>query len=1384
MTTSRSTTETDLLATLSPLERTLAEVKALLVRPQTKGEFLDLVRGLRLPTPDGKAWNIAKLQDCVDGLHRKKILAADLSIERGWIDPLTLAALGRPGGKELIRALRLLLPKSPREEKRSYWDYVPAPHQDELLHRSIRLAALVNDAVEVERLTALLERDQDENELRVSPLIFASCPADPGFIGTLAPKLQDRIVTAHIEMLVDFGVVNERASALIAAVRARGVQPDQPRLDCALLRLDILSEHLISAQARIDRVRATDPVAAIAAEASIAFLAGRNAEALVLFRDALKLRRKLLGKRKMVLPDESGLLHLLALFASGDIGLQPELEALLAVAETRTGFTAQAIPALQALFELVAGRDATHWADYSAGLKPSNPLASAVVTLALGLIDARLVEPRVAHSVAGVQSWGGALSLPVRILSEVHARFSSNAIVWTNHLIRLGPGPGLRFLDIVPIRDPWERSLERLESFVGAGAAGAAKPEAPARAKRLAFLLDPGTKDVTVQEQTAKAGGWSNGRAVALKRLHQHDAKLDYLTPADLRVIGAIRAETGHYYAHIVYVFDAYDAILALVGHPLVFDARAPERRIELIRYPAELVVRETKTGIHLALSHFSSAPAIFVEEETPTRWRVVDLPKPLVELGEILTQGGLSVPKSGRDRIVGLIKTENPRLPIRSELAGVQGDAVAGDATPVLQIAPTEDGLAIGAVSRPSGAEGPVCQPGAGARSVLVTQGGIHRRVNRDLPAEAAALDAVLAACPALAPWRAGDHEWRIDGFEAGLEALQEIQAYTAPLHLEWPEGAAIRTTRNVEAKSVSLSITSARDWFEISGKIAVDEDIVLDMADLLSRLGQARGRFVPLDGGRFLALTEDLKRRLDGFAAVTETAKGGQRIGAAGAPAIEELVSAAGKVDAAKRWKDLLRRFDAAQRFEPRLPAGFEAELRDYQLDGYVWLARLCQLGLGACLADDMGLGKTVQSIALLLAEAPKGPSLVVAPTSVCHNWQLECTRFAPGLRTHLLAAAKDRSALVESLGPGDILIASYGLLHTEAELLTSRRWTIAIFDEAQNLKNAQTRRAQASKRVEADFRLALSGTPVENRLEELWSLFDTVAPGLLGSREAFQRRFAGPIERGRSASARHALKLLLRPYLLRRTKAAVLAELPPRTEIVIEIEPGEEERAFYEAVRRKALASLAAVGGDGGQKRIHILAEIMRLRRAACHPGLVDSQSTIESAKLTGLMELIQELRANRHRALVFSQFTGHLDKVQAALERAGIKALRLDGSTPAPERARLVAAFQSGEGELFLISLKAGGTGLNLTGADYVVHLDPWWNPAVEDQATDRAHRIGQTRPVTVYRLVSKGSIEEKILALHATKRDLAADFLDGAEAAARLGEEELMALIRG
>ena len=402
------------------------------------------------------------------------------------------------------------------------------------------------------------------------------------------------------------------------------------------------------------------------------------------------------------------------------------------------------------------------------------------------------------------------------------------------------------------------------------------------------------------------------------------------------------------------------------------------------------------------------------------------------------------------------------------------------------------------------------------------------------------------------------------------------------------------------------------------------------------------------------------------------------------------------------------------------------------------------------------------------------------MVAPTSVCGNWAAEIGRFAPGLRPIRFAETGDRDEAIGGLGPGDALIVSYGLLAREQERLAAVPWAMAILDEAQQIKNADTRRAEASRRLKAGFRLALTGTPVENNLDELWSLFAFVNPGLLGGREKFARRFVTPIARDNDARAKAALRALIRPFLLRRTKAQVLAELPPRTEQTLLVEQEPEERAFYEALRRRALERLEEVGAE--RTRIHILAEITRLRQACCHPRLAAPDCGVGSAKLEAFLDLVERLGEGRHRALVFSQFVGHLDLVRAALDAKGVAYQYLDGATPAAEREKRVAAFQAGAGELFLISLKAGGIGLNLTAADYVIHLDPWWNPAVENQASDRAHRIGQQRPVTIYRLIAKGSIEERIVALHRQKRDLADALLEGADASARLSEEDLIGLI--
>lgn len=315
-------------------------------------------------------------------------------------------------------------------------------------------------------------------------------------------------------------------------------------------------------------------------------------------------------------------------------------------------------------------------------------------------------------------------------------------------------------------------------------------------------------------------------------------------------------------------------------------------------------------------------------------------------------------------------------------------------------------------------------------------------------------------------------------------------------------------------------------------------------------------------------------------------------------------------------------------------------------------------------------MGLGKTVQAIAVMLEQAPHGPCLVIAPTSVCHNWEKELSRFAPSLAVLKFGTTAGRAEIVSGLKAMDVLVISYGLLHQEADRLAEIGWRMVVFDEAQAIKNADTRRAQAGQRLKANFRLALTGTPIENYLEELWSLFNIINPGLLGSRERFVRRFATPIERNRDSAALQALRALIRPFILRRVKSAVLAELPSRTEVTLEIDLPDEERAFYEAMRLRALEALAQLnegGGKPGQNRIHILAEITRLRRACCHPGLVDPETVLPGAKLEAFLELVEDLIRNRHKALVFSQFVGQLERVAEVVRKRGIAFQYLDGST---------------------------------------------------------------------------------------------------------------------
>jgi superfamily II DNA or RNA helicase len=552
-------------------------------------------------------------------------------------------------------------------------------------------------------------------------------------------------------------------------------------------------------------------------------------------------------------------------------------------------------------------------------------------------------------------------------------------------------------------------------------------------------------------------------------------------------------------------------------------------------------------------------------------------------------------------------------------------------------------------------------------------------------------------------------------------------------------------------------LAVRSSIDWFDLDGDVDFGSQRV-PIKEILTLLASG-ATSVPLGDGEAGVLPPEWIERYGLLARFATDKKGTLRFKHSQAALLDALLAGQPDVEldaAFTEARSRLARFEGLVQVEP--PASFQGTLRGYQREGLGWLRFLQNAGLGGCLADDMGLGKTVQVLALLAARAEelgasKRASLVVVPRSLVFNWKQEAARFAPKLRI-LDLTGPDRPKRAAALSGQDVVLTTYGTLRQDAIWLKDVRFDYAILDEAQTIKNASTASAKAARLLQADHRLALSGTPIENHLGELWSLFEFLNPGLLGRATAL----ADDV----TPAGRALLARALRPYILRRTKEQVAADLPAKTEQVLQCELSADHRKFYDGLREAYRASLLGrLETDGlGRSKMHVLEALLRLRQAACHPGLVDKKRVDEeSAKFEVLLPKLREVLEEGHKALVFSQFTSLLALLRRSLDAAGIVYEYLDGHTR--DREAHVARFQEDKDcGLFLISLKAGGLGLNLTAAEYVFLLDPWWNPAAEAQAIDRAHRIGQSRPVFAYRLIAKDTIEEKVMQLQDSKRDLA------------------------
>ncbi len=942
--------------------------------------------------------------------------------------------------------------------------------------------------------------------------------------------------------------------------------------------------------------------------------------------------------------------------------------------------------------------------------------------------------------------------------------------------------------DMITPKEPWELALTALMGLNP----GLAKPEAAVveTEYRMAWfltmysgqnwMLQPKEQKISVK------GGWSRGRAVALHRLKYEVSSFTYLTPQDRDICSQITSQYSSYGA-TNYTFQD-KALLALVGHPLVFWEDAPTTPLEIVKGEPALTVKQGKNGM-LTLSLTPPVPekqAITLIKETPTRIKVVELTKEHQRIAAILgPKNALEVPESAKEKVLETLNTIVSLVTVHSDIGGGITDAeeVPAQAVPHLHLLPAGAGLKVSLLTRPFGDDGPYYRPGSGGEMVLAEVGGKRLQTHRNLKEEKKLARAVEKASPTLQRLEDEAGEWLIENPEDCLELLLELQELGDQAVVEWPEGEKMRVVNQVGLSSFKVQIQRQRDWFAASGELSISDDQVLDMQRLMALLEASPGRFIKLADGEFVALTQEFRKRLDELRAFSETSGKGVRFHPLASLAMEDWMDEVGQLKTDKHWKDHVQRLKEAQDLQPELPSTLQAELRDYQVEGFNWLARLAHWGVGACLADDMGLGKTLQALAVILTRAPEGPTLIVAPTSVCMNWLSEAERFAPTLNP-ISFGSGDRQKVLDNLQPFDLLVCSYGLLQQEdvGKILAEVPWQTIVLDEAQAIKNSATKRSQAAMKLQGGFKILTTGTPIENHLGELWNLFRFINPGLLGSQEQFSQRFANAIERNQDKQARNRLKKLIQPFILRRTKTEVLEELPARTEITLQVELSAQEMAFYEALRREAIAKLSEPSVDGGAKHLQVLAEIMKLRRACCNTRLVKAEPKLPSAKLEAFGEILEELLENNHKALVFSQFVDHLAILREFLDQQKVHYQYLDGSTPAKERKKRVDAFQSGQGDVFLISLKAGGTGLNLTAADYVIHMDPWWNPAVEDQASDRAHRMGQQRPVTIYRLVAQNTIEEKIVDLHKQKRDLADSLLEGTDMSGKISTDELLRMI--
>ena len=936
---------------------------------------------------------------------------------------------------------------------------------------------------------------------------------------------------------------------------------------------------------------------------------------------------------------------------------------------------------------------------------------------------------------------------------------------------------GEPLLSRIRFKQPWELLLEELTPHT---TGDQTKEE---RQIRVSYIITGFDKVEPREQNRLLSGAWGAGKRMTIERFKKG---ADFMDDTDRKI-----ANTAD---HWDYDLDLERVLPYLIGSDRVYTGwRAPYMSVTIDEEKPYLMIERTKTAFTLKsnISRADLNESVVYRKDSETHYTVITMTdRQRSYYQKLLAIGGF--PLEAEEQL-------REFLPKVSDVVEVHSDLVEGgttldhrDGSPLLclQTLP-KDGLpghySVWCMARPLTDGKTLLDPGLGLNPCVAELDGVRYQVTRDIKGERANLELLrtFISDNDLSDFDADElfvGRTPVDLNPEGLLMLMDfVRENSEHFFMEWPEGGKLNL-KTAQPSAWNVSLRTKNGWFEVEGEIPIDDETVLTVGQLLQLVAESpRKGFIRLNDTDFLALSDQLRKQLARLESLTVNNRGHLEISEFHASLLGSALSGELEIKHDKRIDQLQKKIKQSMALQPDTPKTLKAELRDYQTDGYQWLIRMTGWGAGVCLADDMGLGKTVQTIAFMLHTADQGPTLVAAPASVVLNWQRELLRFAPSLRVQVLNTATDRKGLIEQAVAGDVILTTYGLFVTEDEALCAKEWNTVCLDEAHVIKNRQTKTSAVVMKLKAAHRIILTGTPVQNHLGELWNLFQFANPGLLGSHEQFRQKYIVPIELQDNKERSRQLKRIVSPFMLRRTKQEVIEELPDKTEINIPVELSDEELAVYEVIRRRAKQMLEDEQSASGVS-VNTLAEITRLRQAACSAELVEKNWKGECSKINALSDLLQEIVDGGNAVLIFSQFTSFLALVRQCLDKQKQPYLYLDGSVPVRQRDQLVQQFQHGDCPVFLISLKAGGLGLNLTGANYVIHLDPWWNPAIEQQATDRAYRLGQRQNVTVYHLISQHTIEEKILRLHQTKRNLADAMLEGTSESHKLTSKDLLAML--